>query len=136
MNAALTEPISTDLRVILIDETEYWPKDLQEKCGRISCAYLYDNAVNVFCCEMTPSKELTPLYYVSKNEIDDETDEILRNEFAVNEKQVRYMKLLPEEERNEVKQTEANFMFTDARSKEYREELGEVEEACRCNPDF
>lgn len=133
MNETLTEPISTDLRVILIDETEYWTDEMKEACGKISCAYLYDNAVNTYCAEITPSKELHPLYYVTENEISDELHEEMLNTFNTTE-EVRYMRLLPEADRNEVKQK--NFDFTDARSEEYREEFEEMEEACRCNHDF
>jgi len=107
---------------------------MQEKCGKISCAYLYDDSVNVFLCELTPSKELTPLYYVTENEIDDETDEVLNWHFAM-EEPIAYAKLPKESERNEVKQ-EYSFEFADARSKEYRNEFDDMWEACRCNRDF
>jgi hypothetical protein len=134
MNETLENPISTDLRVILIDETEHWSPEIQKMCGKISCAYLYDNAVNVFCAEITASKELTPLYYVSENQLTDDQDEELINQFCLTEESVKYMKLLPKDQRNEVKQN--NFEFTDARSEEYKEEFEEMEDACKCNQDF
>ncbi len=133
MNETLTTPIQSDLRVILIEETEYWNQDIKDACGTISCAYLYDNAVNTFCCELTPSKELHPLYYVTENEISDEVWEQMQDTFNTTE-EIRYMKLLPEADRNEVKQS--NFDFTDARSQEYKEEFEEMEESCKCNHDF
>ena len=134
MNDTLTTPISTDFRVILIDETEHWTDELKEICGTISTAYLYDNAVDVYCAELTPSKELTPLYYVIGNEVSDEVRELVEESFG--QEEIRYVKLLPEVDRNEAKQPTCNFEFTDARSEEYREEFDEIEEACKCNHDF
>mgnify|MGYP003634229100 FL=1 len=134
MNDTLTAPIQSDFRVILIDETRHWTQKLIDICGSISTAYLYDNSVDVYCAELTPSKELTPLYYVIGNEVSDEVYEEVEKCFSGEE--VTYMKLNLESDRNEVKQPTCNFEFTNARSQEYKGEFDEIEEACKCNHDF
>ena len=135
MNTALETPIMSDFRVILIDETEHWTPELQAKCGKIYTVCLYDNNVDVYCCELTPSKELHPIGYHTENAIDDETDEILRDTFARVEESVKYMKLLPESQRTETKQSD-NIEFTDARSEEYNEHVESLIEAYNANPDY
>jgi hypothetical protein len=51
------------LRLVVVDWTEYWeldPEDMQY-IDRIEQVYLYDKLERTFCCEVTPSRFLVPI---------------------------------------------------------------------------
>lgn len=54
---------NTDFKVVEIDETQHWSDAIKSKVSKIFTVYLYDASVVTNCCEVTPSYELTPLYY-------------------------------------------------------------------------
>lgn len=46
------------INILKLDETSYWREDIQAMAGRLFGIYLYNPAVGVHCCELTPSYEL------------------------------------------------------------------------------
>ena len=69
----------TDFRLVKIDETKHWREDIAVACGRIFGVYLYNKNEHSYCCELTPSYTLIPLYSYAENEITDEIAEELMN---------------------------------------------------------
>lgn len=51
------------LKLLVVDETEYWVKEIREKVDRIDTIYLVDIEWCVHLCEMTPSYKLHFLYH-------------------------------------------------------------------------
>ena len=75
--------------LVKIDETQYWTPDIIEKAGKIWAVYLYDADEGTFCCELTPSYFLEPLYYSpekfiegidEREQVEDAFDEVLRDD--------------------------------------------------------
>jgi len=124
-----TEVIKSDFRVVAIDETRHWNKDIQEACGTIKTVYLFDKSVQTFCCEITPSYALTPLYYIAENEISDEMHETLQQELP-NEVSHFHCSVVDE---LESESTENDIDFESSESEEYQEHYAEVEEYCNAN---
>lgn len=73
-------------KLIAIDETRHFREDLQAIGGRIWGRYLYDTDKAVFCCELTPSAELSLVDYVSEKGPDTEKES---EEFQDNLNQAR-----------------------------------------------
>ncbi len=61
-----------DMHVIALDETKYWRDDIAKACGTIKRVYMFDRNQQTYCCEITPSYFLYPLYSFASNEISDE----------------------------------------------------------------
>lgn len=77
--------INTHFKVILIKETNYWADgELKTAAGEIYTAYLYDAARTINLAELRPSFEMHPMYYVTKNEINDDEQEKLNMELNNN----------------------------------------------------
>lgn len=123
--------LTSDIRVVAIDETHHWKKELQDICGTIKTVYMYDSSVTTNCCEITPSYALTPLYYIAENEISDEVHETLHNELA-NEEEVRYFhcNVIDELQSEEY---HGNFDFVSSEDEEYNEGWEEAKEYLNCN---
>ena len=117
--------IKSDIRVIAIDETRHWSKKLQKVCGTIKTVYMYDSSVQTYCAEITPSYELTPLYYVIENDVSDEVWEEVNNELA-NEQSI-YMHCRVVDELESIS-TENGFDFESSEDEEYKENFEEVRE--------
>lgn len=62
----------TNFHLVAIDNTKYWRDDIQKACGKITTVYYYDKGQHTYCCELTPSYYLIPLYAFAENEISDE----------------------------------------------------------------
>jgi len=56
--------MKTKFKIVIYDEIYYWSDDIKKVCSNIFTVYLYDKSVITHCCEITPSYELHPLYYV------------------------------------------------------------------------
>jgi hypothetical protein len=110
--------LKSDIRVVAIDETRHWSQDIQDACGKIETVYMYDSAVQTHCCEITPSYELTPLYYVTEKEISDELFDSMRNE-EMNE---IYMHCRVVDELESIS-SEQGFDFESSEDDEYKEEF-------------
>lgn len=50
------------LMLVTLDETQYWSESITERAGRVYGTYLVDLNERTFCCEITPSYCLEPLY--------------------------------------------------------------------------
>lgn len=59
------------LRLAYFDETEYWAEDIVSHAGRVAGLYVYDANLRVFCCEMTPSREMHLAGYLTEHYIGD-----------------------------------------------------------------
>jgi hypothetical protein len=59
------------VRIVLIDETLNWCKEIQKRAGRLFGVYLFDQRRHVRCCEMTPSHECHFLKTIFTAEIPD-----------------------------------------------------------------
>jgi len=125
----IAEVLKTDFRVVAIDETRHWSKEIQEACGTIETVYLYDSSVRVNCCELTPSYALTPLYFNTENEISDEMHEKLHNELS-DEISYFHCRVIDE---LESETTENNIDFESSESEEYVEHFEEMREYCNGN---
>ena len=60
------------LRLAYIEESEFWDKEILRSAGRIAALYLYDARLHVFCCEMTPSRELYLVGYLTEHHVEDD----------------------------------------------------------------
>ena len=123
----------THFQVFANDETHHWnAPELVAKCGKIKTVYLYDSAVVSYVCSTQPMYGCTPLYYITENEIDEATSEILHEEFAKNETEIRYFLLrdVMNMERVEVGNDQE---VEDFKGEAYQEICDEMEEYCKCN---
>lgn len=123
----------TDIHVVAIDETAHWKEDMVKKCGKISTVYMFDKSVTTNCCELEPSYELTPLYYVTEKEVSDEVYEELLTVFNQTETEIKYFhcRYIDKLETVECKQSELE--FESAKSEEYKEHFEEMREYLNCN---
>ena len=120
-----TETLTTDFKVVAIDETQHWTPDMKAKCGKISTVYLFDASVVTFPCSITPHYNLKPLYYITENEVSDEVYEELQNTFNTVETEDRLF-TVADIDRMETVSVENNIEFTDSESDEYREHHEEI----------
>ncbi|WP_415912365.1 hypothetical protein [Neptuniibacter sp. QD37_11] len=75
--------------LVAVEETQGLSEEIQAQTGRFFVVYLYDANQQVNCCELTPSYELEPIYYVCEHPISDELDQSLHEEAARSD--VRYI---------------------------------------------
>lgn len=123
---------TSDIRVVAIDETQFWKKDIVDACGgQIKTVYIYDASVQTNLCEIRPSYYLTPLYAVPLGEISDETDEILRNSTALDGDEMYVLCCVIDG--METIETKQDFDFEDSDSDEYKEEFEVAREYADCN---
>lgn len=115
--------LKSDIRVVAIDETRHWSQSIQDACGKIETVYMYDTAVQTHCCEITPSYELTPLYYVTEKEISDELHSDMMNE----DMDAIYMHCNVVDELESIS-SEQGFDFESAESEEYKDSFEEARE--------
>ena len=119
----------TDIHVVAIDETAHWTdKKLVKKCGKISTVYMFDKSVTTNCCELTPSYELTPLYYITEKQVSDEIHEELQDIFWKTETEPRYFHCNGIDKMKTVKCNQSEFEFETADSDEYKEHFEEMKE--------
>jgi len=112
--------LKSEIRVIAIDETRFWKQHLQDTCGKIETVYMYDSSVTTNLCEITPSYELTPLYYVIENDVDDEIrDKVDEN---ISDEEPIYMHCNVVDELESIS-SENGFDFESSESDEYKEEF-------------
>jgi hypothetical protein len=64
--------ITPKFKVCRIDETANWDKEITDVAGKVYGVYFYDASHQTFCCEITPSYELTFLESVAENCPNDE----------------------------------------------------------------
>jgi len=117
--------IKSDIRVIAIDETRHWDRAIQSVCGTIKTVYMYDSSVQTYCCEITPSYELTPLYYVIENEVSDETYDLVNENLGSEEPIYMHCRVVDE---LETISSEQGFDFESSEDEEYKEGFEEVRE--------
>ena len=110
--------ITSKLRIVALDETPYWAEDIVAKAGKIQRVYLYDAAVQVHMAEITPSCCLTPLYFITEKEIDDDTHE----EMSRQETREEYVwaSSLEAMKPMDAGKKFSNFRFTNSESKHYK----------------
>ena len=70
--------IEPDFHLAAMEETQYWDDTIIVKTGRIWTIYLYDNTEHTYLCEMRPSLALHEAYFFTEKEIDDATDQEVR----------------------------------------------------------
>lgn len=61
---------------IELDQTQYWTEEATQYCDKIMTVYYYNASQHTYCCEITPSYWLTPVYSypIFKKEIYDLPD--------------------------------------------------------------
>lgn len=75
--------MKTKLKIVVIDESQYWKEDILKACGgKIETVYMYDASEATRCCEITPSYYLIPLYYVPAVHVSDEIHAELIDTFS------------------------------------------------------
>ena len=78
----MTTKRKTNFKVVVIDESQSWNQDTLKVCGgKIQTVYLYDANMVTYCCEITPSYYLLPLYCIpahSFNELENEAQNYLQ----------------------------------------------------------
>lgn len=82
-----------DVRLVVIDETQFWGDSITARAGKMFCTFFYDAQRVVHLCEFKPSYELHGLYSTPANYIE---DDVAREELAADIEQgddlsVRYM---------------------------------------------
>lgn len=120
--------MKADIRVITINETRLWNDEIQKACGKIETVYMYDKTVQTNCCEITPSYDLTPLYYITEKSISDE----IYSEMESQEKESIYMHCAVVDELDSIS-SEQDFDFENSEDEEYKENFEDVREYLNCN---
>ena len=120
--------LKTNFRVVAIDETRHWSKYIQDACGIIKTVYMYDSYVTTNLFEITPSYELTPLYYITEKDISDELHSTMMSE----EMEAIYMHCNIVDELESIS-TENGFDFESSENEEYKDGFEEVREYLNCN---
>lgn len=69
---ASTAATSMNLKLVVIEETKYYPPEIQLRAGKVFQTYVYDASVGHHLCEITPSFELHPLNTTPLNHLEDE----------------------------------------------------------------
>jgi len=124
------EQKTSDIRVVAIDETRHWDRAIQSVCGKIQTIYMYDTSVTTNLCEITPSYELTPLYYVIENEVSDKTRELVDGNSASEEPIYMHCNIVDELESIS---SEQGFDFENSEDEEYKEGFEIAREYLNCN---
>ena len=122
-----TDILKSDIRVVAIDEN-YWTEEIAKACGNIQCVYIYDASVQIRLCEVTPSYELIPLYYITENEISDELHSQMMNE----DMDVMYVHCYQVDKMESISANN-DIEFESSDSEEYKEHFEEVKEYVNCN---
>lgn len=129
------------LFICVLDETEYWSKDIQDKAGKIFGVYFYNPGIVTHCCEITPSYELWYLSSFARDLPEDEEERenfinMIENEGSERERALychcNVIDKLPEIKRGEIKQGKYHWDSFD----EEDTEIDEIEEEYRCNPHY
>lgn len=138
--------IKPNICVVAINETEGWSDDIKKKVEKIETVYLYDKNLVFHLCEITPSSELHPLYYVPhflpEYEEDDEIRDDIENEVVHQDitylstsfadgvtRRVEHGELLDLDE-------EELIAVCDRSSEAYRQYIDACIEYCQGNHDF
>lgn len=120
------------LKVVEIDETQYWSDDIVAKAGKLFGVYLYDERVEVFMAELTPSYCLTFLYTNTENHVDDDThDQILRAE--IHEPRYYHVRSIDQMKRIDLRKHGVNIRFTSSESQHYRDNFDRAVEQLQAN---
>ena len=61
-----------DIRLVVVDETRFYPAEIQQKAGRVYQTYAYDAARGYHACDITPSFEMHPLNRTPLNYLEDD----------------------------------------------------------------
>ncbi len=127
-----TKRIYSKFKVVEIDETHYWADDIVAKAGKLFGVYLYDERVQTFMAELTPSYCLTFLYTNTENHVDDDThEEIIRNE--IYEPIYAHVYSVDQMERIDLRGHGLNFRFTNSDTEFYQNNLDRAVEELNAN---
>lgn len=77
------------LRIAYMDETDGWTEEIASAAGRVAGVFVFDENRHVFCCEMTPSYELSLAGYLTEHHVCDKLQLELAQ--ATDFGQVRYV---------------------------------------------
>ena len=72
-----TETKTAKLKVVKIEETQFWSKKIIKKAGKLFGVYIFDENESTFLCEITPSHYLRFLYTFAER-FDEQTEELIR----------------------------------------------------------
>ena len=128
--------MKTDLKVVLIDTTNFWSKKFLAKGNvtKVQEVRLFDANVHTHCCEITPSYELNLIYGipVSEKQTSDEWEMEFAESMNIDNDQVEYWHCSGIDKMKAIK-IDFDFEFKKADSEEYREQFEEVIEYLNCN---
>lgn len=125
--------IYSRLKLVAIDETQYWKDDIVAKTGKISQVFLYDERVHTHLCEVTPSYSLTSVgYFVTEKQVDDDTYEVLMTE-GIDHDGIYLHTYEVDAMKGKVDLRGSNIRFRNSESKRYMENFEDVREQCSCN---
>ena len=123
--------ISTHFKVIAIDETQFWSDRIVQEAGWIKQVYLFDESTCVNLCELTPSFRLTPLYFITENEVSDETHEEMMSEPS--EETYIHVNQLKRNDLMDLRKFGLNFRYTNVESQHYKDGEERAIEYLNCN---
>mgnify|MGYP000874415946 CR=1 FL=1 len=123
--------ITSRFKIVVVDETYGWRDDIVAQTGKIETVYLYDERVETFLCEMTPSYRLIPLYYLTEKQISDDLDEIMRGE-AMDDTYM-HVPTVDAMRTIDLRKHVANVRFTNSESKHYKDALEAARESLTSN---
>lgn len=127
-----TKRIYSKLKVVEIDETNCWSDDIVAKAGKLFGVYLYDERVQTFMAELTPSYCLTFLYTNTENRVDDDThEEIMRNE--IHDPTYAHVYSVDQMNRIDLRGHGLNFRFTSSDTEFYRDNFDRAAEELNAN---
>lgn len=130
-NMSTPKRITSRFKIVVVDETYGWRDDIVAQTGKIETVYLYDERVETFLCEMTPSYRLIPLYFVTEKEIDDE----LHSTMLMEPQEDTYMHVPSVDGMKtiDLRKIVTNVRFTNSESKHYEDALEAARESLTCN---
>jgi hypothetical protein len=85
--------VTPRFRLTAVEETEYWDAEYLKRIGtgRVWTVYLYEETKHAYLCEMTPSFEAYPAYFLTENHIESDTDQMdFYHEWQKSEDGVKY----------------------------------------------
>ena len=123
----------TDFRLLAIEETRNWREDIAVACGKIFGVYLYNKNEHSYCCELTPSYTLIPLYSYAENEITDEiAEELMNGDSLCND--VTYVHVsIVDKLKTKAAPANLNGNYYKNGGRKYREIMENAEEYLKCN---
>ena len=86
-----TKTKTAKLKVVKIEETQFWKPAIANKAGKLFGVYIFDSTQSTHCCEIRASYYLRFMYTFTEEFVDDKTNEEIQNVDFMNGNQDIYI---------------------------------------------